>query len=462
MSKSFDESKVSRDQKGRFKDQNKHHVPTDLPAADSANTPVGEEFIDDANTIAEGLFDRKQDWDDLPIGGCYRINDFGDYVTEEDWEEVWDGHPLEEKAWMLADNGRYTSDEVARMSPDEIEAAYDEGDIYIDTYDQHPAYAYYTEKYEEDDYDLDEPIGEGMASDIQQTGEQLAGQSRESMDFEPGEHVHATPDGFVSDTEWEQAWGDQPAYARAAYELSCRHPGLHMENLSPKQIITMNNSEQAYEEYIYEDGGTHHLRESDTMLSKQDRLSADMYRQNERNTQYAGRDLNDVICMRESAYTGNDGTLTANVQRSTLRMLDSPNPTADMDSMSTIALGLNHDPDNTVHMITGQMSGHSDARSLKQSLKEQLDSDTTYDHENAERLSTALNIIANNADDTQGAGWLATSLGAFADYRHGDEEQARRTANEVRHSLRAHADDPATRSKPWRTAGIVADAILDA
>lgn len=462
MSKSFDESKVSRDQKGRFKDQNKHHVPTDLPAADSANTPVGEEFIDDANTIASELFDRKQDWDDLPIGGCYRINDFGDYVTEEDWDAVWDGHPLEEKAWMLADNGRYTSDEVARMSPDEIEAAYDEGDIYIDTYDQHPAYAYYTEKYEEDDYDLDEPIGEGMASDIQQTGEQLAGQSRESMDFEPGEHVHATPDGFVSDTEWEQAWGDQPAYARAAYELSCRHPGLNMENLSPKQIITMNNSEQAYEEYIYEDGGTHHLRESDTMLSKQDRLSADMYRQNERNTQYAGRDLNDVICMRESTYTGNNGTLTANVQRSTLRMLDSPNPTADMDSMSTIALGLNHDPDNTVHMITGQMSGHSDAHSLKQSLKEQLDSDTTYDHENAERLSTALNIIANNADDTQGAGWLATSLGAFADYRHGDKGQARRTANEVRHSLQAHADDPATRSKPWQTVGIVADAILDA
>ena len=78
MSKSFDESKVSRDQKGRFKDQNKHHAPTDLPAADNDNTSVGEEFIDDANTIAGELFDRKQDWDDLPIGGCYRINDFGD------------------------------------------------------------------------------------------------------------------------------------------------------------------------------------------------------------------------------------------------------------------------------------------------------------------------------------------------------------------------------------------------
>lgn len=458
MGKSFDESKVRRNNDGTFADKDKHHAPTDLPAADNDHTPVGEEFIDNANTIAGELFERKQDWDDLPIGGCYRINDFGDYVTEDDWDEVWDGHPLEEKAWMLADNGRYSTADVARMTPAEIEAAYDEGDIYIDTYG-HETYAYYTEKYEEDDYDLDEPIGASMADTIRQTGERLAEQSHESMDFEPGEHVHATPDGFVSETEWEQAWGDQPAYARAAYELSCRHPGLNMENLSPKQIAAINNSEQAYEQYVW---GTGRSNETDTDLDHDTRLNMDMYRQNERNAQYAGRDLNDVICMRESTYTGNDGTLTADVQRSTLRILDSPNPTADMDSMSTVALGLNHDPDNTVHMITGQMSGHSDAHSLKQSLKEQLDSDTTYDHENAERLSTALNIIANNADDTQGAGWLATSLGAFADYRHGDKGQARRTANEVRHSLQAHADDPATRSKPWQTAGIVADAILDA
>ena len=30
MGRSFDESKVSRDKEGRFKDQNKHHTPTDL------------------------------------------------------------------------------------------------------------------------------------------------------------------------------------------------------------------------------------------------------------------------------------------------------------------------------------------------------------------------------------------------------------------------------------------------
>ncbi len=380
---------------GQFDHMN--HTDMGLPALDVSNQPVGEEFMDTVNDIASNLSDHQQDWDDLPIGGCYRINDFGDYVTEDDWDEVWDGHPLEEKAWMLADNGRYTSDDVARMTPAEIEAAYDEGDIYTDTYEQHPTYAFYTEKYE-DDYDLDEPIGATVADRVRHTGEQLAGQSRESMDFEPGETVHATPDGFVGEHEWEQAWGDQPLYVRAAYELSCRHPGLHMENLSPKQIITMNNSEQAYEQYVWGTGrsnetdtdldhdtrlnmvmymenlspkqiitmnnseqayeqyvwGTGRSNETDTDLDHDTRLNMVMYRQNERNAQYAGRDLNNVICMLEAAYTGNDGFLNTQVRQSTLRVLDAPDPTGDMDSLSTIALGLNHDPVHTVEMLTGQ------------------------------------------------------------------------------------------------------------
>lgn len=430
------------------------HTDRGLPPLGANTQPVGDKFIDQMNTIAEGLFACKQDWDDLPIGGCYRINDFGDYVTEEDWDDVWDGHPLEEKAWMLADNGRYTSDDVARMTPAEIEAAYDEGDIYTDTYDQHPAYAYYTEKYEEDDYDLDEPIGPTTVAGVRQAGEQLAGQSRESMDFEPGETVHATPDGFVGEHEWEQAWGDQPAYARAAYELSCRHPGLNMENLSPKQIITMNNSEQAYEQYVW---GTGRSNETDTDLDHDTRLNMDMYRQNERNARYAGRDLNNVICMREAAYTGNDGTLTTQVRQSTLRVLDSPDPTGDMDSLSTIALGLNHDPVHTVEMLTGQMNtkAASEGVGLQQTLVQQLATHPDASAQrNARALSTVLTCVESNADDTQGAAWLSASVRLYADCVGGvgDRVETRRWAQQI-------ATMPGG-GRPLATARTVASAIV--
>lgn len=256
----------------------------------------------------------------------------------------------------------------------------------------------------------------------------------------------------------EQAWAGKPVYARAAYELSCRHPGLNVESLSPKQIITMNNNEDAYEQYIYEDGGNHHLRESDTLLSEQDRATADMYRQNERNAQYAGRDLNDVICMRESAYTGNDGTLTANVRDATHRILDAPNPTADMDTMSTIALGLNHDPAETVDVVTAMTSTRSgDEPGLAQRLRHRLSSETdTWSQQDAEKMSTIMDCVANNADDTHGAGWLATSLGAFADYRTGNKDQARRTAEQVREAAKHHNND-----NVWRTADDVAAAIIE-
>lgn len=426
------------------------HTDMGLPALDASAQPVGGQFMDKTAEIAEKLFDRKQDWDDLPIGGCYRINDFGDYVTEDDWRDVWDEHPLEEKAWMLADNGQYTTDEVAHMSPAEIEHAYDAGGF-------HPAYVFYTEKYEDNDYDLDEPIGATVADRVRHTGEQLAQQSGESLDFEPGETVHATSDGFVSDAAWERAWGDQPMYVRAAYELSCRHPGLNMDALSPKQIITMNNSEQAYEQYVYASGGAH-TGESDLDLSVAQRREADMYRQNERNAQYAGRDLNNVICMREAAYTGNDGTFTAKVQRCTQRVLDSPDPTADMDSLSTIALGLNHDPDNTVDMITVMTAtGSGDDAGLRQRLRRRLASPPDqWSRRGAEDMSTLMDCVANNADDTQGAGWLAASLGAFADCRNGDTEQARRTAEEVHEAAKNHEG-----SSVWRTADDVATAILE-
>ena len=159
--------------------------------------------------------------------------------------------------------------------------------------------------------------------------------------------------------------------------------------------------------------------------------------------------------MREAEYEGNDGTLTANVQDAKTRILDSPEPTADMDSMSTLALGLNHDPENTVRMLAGQMSTRGDTGGLKQSLQEQLASvNDVYDRDNAEKLSTILTCIENNADDTHGAAWLAAAMDAFASYRQGEQETARRQANQVR------AAGIGGLGRPADTAITVADAIL--
>lgn len=60
-----------------------------------------------------------------PYEGVYRVNDCGEYVSEEDWLNAWAGRPeWWPKAWMLADNGQYTSDEVGRMGVEEIEALF--------------------------------------------------------------------------------------------------------------------------------------------------------------------------------------------------------------------------------------------------------------------------------------------------------------------------------------------------
>lgn len=74
-----------------------------------------------------------------PNEGVYRLNDEGEYVSEQDWLNVWNEHPSWwQKAWMLADNGQYTASRVAAMSIAEIERAYDDPSF-------EPEYAYYTE-----------------------------------------------------------------------------------------------------------------------------------------------------------------------------------------------------------------------------------------------------------------------------------------------------------------------------
>lgn len=71
--------------------------------------------------------------------GIYRINDFGDYISEADWETVWADYPSwRMRAWLLADNGQYTSDEVSAMSALEVMGLFDRDDFF-------PEYAYYTE-----------------------------------------------------------------------------------------------------------------------------------------------------------------------------------------------------------------------------------------------------------------------------------------------------------------------------
>ncbi len=394
-----------------------------LPAlTDPEDMPVGGETMDKAETIALNLYDRQRDWDDLPVGGCYRIDDLGNYVTEADWDTVWAGHELEKQAWMLSDNGQYSRDQVTAMTPAEIKNTYESEDF-------HPDIAYYTEK-DEGDYDMLTPMGSKREEALWETSEYLANISKESMDFEPGEQVHATAAGFVSEQEWNKAFAGSQDYEKAAYELSQRHPGLRMANLTPQQVFAMHDSEKAYEQYVYASNGAHSA-EADLERHPFMRRAAALYRQNERNAKYAGYGLDDVIGMRESEYAGNDSTLTANVQDATLRILNSPDPTADMDSLSTIALGLNHDPENTVRMLAGQMSARGDTGGLKQSLQEQLDSDNTYDQNNAKRLSTILTCIENNADDRRGAGQLAAAMGAFASCRQGDTETARREAARI-------------------------------
>lgn len=74
-----------------------------------------------------------------PYEGVYRINDFGEYVAEEDWENVWADCPgWWPKAWLLADNGQFTAEQVSRLSVEQIEALFESPAF-------EPEFAYYTD-----------------------------------------------------------------------------------------------------------------------------------------------------------------------------------------------------------------------------------------------------------------------------------------------------------------------------
>lgn len=78
-----------------------------------------------------------------PYQGVYRLNDMGEYVSEGDWERVWAGRPSWwPKAWMLADNGQFSAEQVGRLSVEEIEVVFGSAAF-------EPEYAYYTDSGED-------------------------------------------------------------------------------------------------------------------------------------------------------------------------------------------------------------------------------------------------------------------------------------------------------------------------
>ena len=101
-------------------------------------SPIGTETMDAILDVTDALLDSATNQFE-PNSGIYRINDFGEYVSEKDWERIWSTCPRWWRdAWMLADNGQFRADDVAHMSVEEIERAVNDPEFY-------PEYAFYTE-----------------------------------------------------------------------------------------------------------------------------------------------------------------------------------------------------------------------------------------------------------------------------------------------------------------------------
>ena len=81
----------------------------------SQESAIGTEIL--GKIVHAGLELEQHIADDLPEGAAvYRIDDYGNYVAEADWNAVWEKHsPWFEEVWMLIDNGDYTQDDVATM-----------------------------------------------------------------------------------------------------------------------------------------------------------------------------------------------------------------------------------------------------------------------------------------------------------------------------------------------------------
>lgn len=99
---------------------------------------IGKKTMDAILNVTDQLRECVRD-SFTPCEGIYRINDFAEYVSEEDWLNVWADHPAWwPRAWLLADNGQFTADQVSRLTVDEIETLFDSPAF-------EPEYAYFTE-----------------------------------------------------------------------------------------------------------------------------------------------------------------------------------------------------------------------------------------------------------------------------------------------------------------------------
>lgn len=108
------------------------------PDSPDSAPPIGTRTMNEILRVTDELAPYVRDRFS-PSEGVYRLNDTGEYVSEQDWSNVWRRHPSWwQKAWMLADNGQYPTSQVAAMSATEIERAYDDPNF-------EPAYAYYTQ-----------------------------------------------------------------------------------------------------------------------------------------------------------------------------------------------------------------------------------------------------------------------------------------------------------------------------
>lgn len=97
---------------------------------------VLDSVVDTIQTIGEKLSQLAQALP--PYTEAYRINDWGEYVSLEDWNELWKPYPdWYPKVWLLCDNGQLSTDDVKRMT---LAQALN----FFDT-DFEPEFAYFTD-----------------------------------------------------------------------------------------------------------------------------------------------------------------------------------------------------------------------------------------------------------------------------------------------------------------------------